>query len=52
MEYLALIAPAYALLWVIAKLTPTEKDDDIMRKVGKIINCIFPKTYNKDKEDG
>jgi len=51
MEYLAIIAPLYALLWVIAKLTPTEKDDNIMRKVGKVLNLIFPKTYNNNKEE-
>lgn len=50
MEYLAIIAPAYALLWVVAKMTPSEKDDNILRKVGKVLNVILPGTYNKNKE--
>lgn len=37
----------YAILQVIARLTPTKKDDKIVSKIGKFLNIIFSATRIK-----
>ena len=38
---------AYTILNIIARLTPTKKDDEIVSKVGKFLNLLFLASKHK-----
>jgi len=40
-DYGELILAAYGLANIVARITPTKKDDRLMGKVGKFLNFLF-----------
>ena len=43
----SLILAVYGIAQVVVRLTPTPKDDEIVSKIGKMLNMIFSKTNTK-----
>ena len=41
-ENTVLVGAIIAILWVIVKLTPTEKDDNILKWIEKILDWLVP----------
>jgi len=41
------VLAVFGALQAIARLTPTKKDDEIVSKIGKIVNFLFSKTNEK-----
>jgi len=46
-EHATDILAVFGILQMIARATPTKKDDEIVTKVGKVLNFIFSKTNIK-----
>ena len=47
LEILAVTGNLYAIAQVVARLTPTKKDDEIISWLGKVLNLIFSKSRTK-----
>jgi hypothetical protein len=48
MDYLELALALYGVANIVARVTPTKKDDYIVGTIGKILNALLLKSKEKD----
>jgi hypothetical protein len=46
-DLILIAGAAFGLAQAIARVTPTKKDDEIVSKVGKVLNVLFSKSNTK-----
>ena len=46
-QYVALGLLIWQVIQIIVRITPTKKDDEIVSKVGKVVNLVFNKSAVK-----
>ena len=47
LEYGKIIMAVFGVAQAIVRMTPTKKDDEIVSKIGKVLNILFSATRTK-----
>ena len=46
-EYITIALAVFGVAQAVARVTPTKKDDEIVSKIGKVLNLLFSATKTK-----